>query len=141
VRQALASQKITYAALAEELGMPNARNLNFVLGSIATTLVELTQRWQEEVPRIQCIVINQQTGLPGAGVDPMLTGGSTSKLDPRQKEAIVDRVLGEVFGYPKWPAVLTELGLPTAKQPSPPLISESKTMLRNIQSPSGYTCR
>jgi len=67
IRQALARQKITYANLAEELGMPNPRNLNFVLGSIGTTLVELSKRWQEDVPPIQCIVIimRKPPALPG----------------------------------------------------------------------------
>jgi hypothetical protein len=40
VRQADAKEPITYEALAAELGMPNPRNLNFVLanGSAHTTL-------------------------------------------------------------------------------------------------------
>jgi len=33
VRQALAGETIYYQDLADELGMPNPRNLNFVLGS------------------------------------------------------------------------------------------------------------
>lgn len=117
IRQALARQKITYANLADELGMPNPRNLNFVLGSIGTTLVELSKRWQEDVPPIQCIVINQQTGLPGAGVDPMINVSNIGKLDPRQKEAIIDSILSRVFAYTKWPSVLAELGLSEASLP------------------------
>ena len=34
VRQALAGKPLTYEDLAEELEMPNPRNLNYVLGSI-----------------------------------------------------------------------------------------------------------
>ncbi len=38
VRQALANQPILYSDLAQELDMPNPRNLNYVLGSIGYTL-------------------------------------------------------------------------------------------------------
>jgi hypothetical protein len=38
VRQAHAGSKIFYADLAAELGMTNPRTLNYVLGSIGTTL-------------------------------------------------------------------------------------------------------
>ncbi len=93
-----------------------------MLGSIGTTLAELEERWQDKVPPIQCLVVNKQTGLPGQGIDPMLTGGATKKLDPRQKEAIVEATLGKIFAYPKWPAVLKELGLMAAQQPSPQLV-------------------
>jgi len=41
VRQAHARAKIFYAELAAELGMPSPRNLNYVLGSVGTTLRQL----------------------------------------------------------------------------------------------------
>ncbi len=37
VRQATAQQKITYGDLAEEIGIPNARNLNYVLIKLSVT--------------------------------------------------------------------------------------------------------
>lgn len=115
VRQAMARQKITYGDLAEELGMPNPRNLNYVLGSIGNAILELSEEWQEEIPAIQGIVVNQGTDLPGDGVNFI-----TQKPDARQKEAIVEAVLGKVFSYPKWLKVLEELGL----SPVEPLNSE-----------------
>ncbi len=75
VRQATAQQKITYGDLAEEIGIPNARNLNYVLGSVGTALLELGRKWDEEVPAIQCLVVNGATGLPGKGVDDFLLAG------------------------------------------------------------------
>ena len=121
VRQALASEKIFYADLAEELDIPNPRNLNYVLGSIGNTLLELGEEWQEEIPPIQAIVVNQQTGLPGDGFNFFIAG----EPDPRQKEAIVQQKLGGVFSYPKWSNVLEALRLspaaplnPQLKQPS-----------------------
>ena len=138
VRQALASEKIFYADLAEELDIPNPRNLNYVLGSIGNTLLELGKEWQEEIPPIQAIVVNQQTGLPGDGFNFFIAG----EPDPRQKEAIVQQKLGGVFSYPKWSNVLEALGLspaaplnPQLKQPpghrSSPGESEAHKLFKN----------
>ncbi len=56
VRQALANQHIYYSDLTIELGMPNPRNLNFVLGSIGQSLQQLSTTWQEDIPPINCLV-------------------------------------------------------------------------------------
>lgn len=119
VRQALASEKIFYGDLAKELGMPNARNLNWVLGSIGTTLSELGEKWQEAIPPIQGIVVNKQTGLPGDGVNFI-----AEKPDPRQKEAIVKEKLGSVFSYPRWLDVLEACELSPAEPLNPRLEPE-----------------
>lgn len=50
VRQAIVGETIFYSDLAEELEMPNARNLNYVLGCIGTTLEELAEETEEEIP-------------------------------------------------------------------------------------------
>ena len=67
VRQAEAGQTIQYGQLANELGIPNPRNLNHVLGSIGTSLQNLGQRWGQEIPAIQALVTNKDSGLPGQG--------------------------------------------------------------------------
>ena len=46
VRQAKARKPITYGSLAKELGMPNARNLDYPLGSIGTSLQRLGEEWR-----------------------------------------------------------------------------------------------
>src|SRR4051794_35751946 len=69
VRQAEACRPITYGDLAEEIGMPNPRNLNLPLGSIGQTLENLSKRWREKIPPLQCLVVNKNTGLPGEGID------------------------------------------------------------------------
>lgn len=121
VRQAMAREKIFYGDLAKELDMLNARNLNYVLGCIGDTLLELGEEWQEEIPPIQGLVVNKQTELPGDNVN-FLRPFIGQKPDPRQKEAIVDAVLGKVFSYSKWSEVLKALGLsptePLNPQPS-----------------------
>lgn len=69
VRQASVSQKIYDSDLALELDMPNPRNLNYVLGEIGNSLLELSKTWNEKVPPIQCIVIKKNTELPGEGIN------------------------------------------------------------------------
>ena len=109
VRQAVASQKISYGDLGKELNLHH-RVLRTPLGCIGDTLLELGEQWQEEIPPIQGLVVNQQTDLPGDNVN-FLRHFISQRPDPRQKEAIVDAVLGKVFSYPKWLDVLEELGL------------------------------
>ena len=67
VRQAKAEQSIYYSALAEELDMPNPRNLNYALGYIGYALKKLGKRWHEDIPPIQSLVVNKYTGVPGVG--------------------------------------------------------------------------
>ena len=55
VRQVDAREPITYTDLAKELGMPNPRNLNWVLGSIGETLLDLSRKWNETIPLINTL--------------------------------------------------------------------------------------
>src|SRR5271165_5948468 len=68
VRQAAQSAKIFYSDLATELGMPNERNLNYVLGYIGTAVESLSQDWKEKIPPIECLVINKRDRMPGEGI-------------------------------------------------------------------------
>ena len=114
VRQAMARQKIKYKDLGEELGLHH-RPLRFPLGCIGDILSEMSEQWPEEIPQIQGLVVNQKTGLPGDNVHFL-----RHRPDPREKEAIVEAVLGKVFSYPRWLDVLEELGL----SPAAPLNSQ-----------------
>lgn len=112
VRQAEAGKKIFYAHLAEELDMPNPRNLNYPLGSIGRTLQEMSKSWGDQIPSIQCLVVNQNTGLPGEGISDFISDENEfKKLSAKKKNALVDGVLASVFGYDKWNSVLHELEL------------------------------
>ena len=120
VRQAEAGEKIFYGSLAEELGMPYAQNLNYPLGSIGNTLKQLGKLWKEEIPPIQCLVVNQSTGLPGEGISGFISDKNEfRKLSAKKKDALVGGVLARVFSYNKWNSVLDTLEL------QPTLISES----------------
>ena len=112
VRQAQAGAPVFYSDLAEELGMPNPRNLNYVLGSIGQSLERLSKAWKTKVPPIQCLVVNKGTGLPGEGIGWFLVKKEDfSALPLRQKRAIVEAELQHVFSYPRWQEVLKALEL------------------------------
>ena len=112
VRQAEARNTITYSDLAFELGMPNPRNLNYVLGSVGRTMEGLSRKWKEKVPPIQCVVVNGNTGLPGEGIGWFLVKKDNyASLPADKKRAVVKAELAGVFGYPYWTEVLEEVGL------------------------------
>jgi hypothetical protein len=112
VRQAAASKPIFYSALAEELGMPNPRNLNYVLGSIGQAMIRLSKKWKTKIPPIQCLVVNKATGLPGEGIGWFLiTKDDFGKLPLRRRREIVQAELQHIYAYPHWDEVLEELEL------------------------------
>lgn len=121
VRQAKAGAPIFYSDLAEELGMPNPRNLNYVLGSIGQSLERLSKSWKHKVPPIQCLVVNKNSGLPGEGIGWFLVKKEDfATLSLRQKRAIVEAELQNVFSYTHWNDVLKTLELePTTSDFSP----------------------
>lgn len=115
VRQAMTQRTIHYEDLAAEMEMPNARNLNYVLGCVGTSLQELSEEWGEDIPPIQCLVTNKITGMPGEGFDSFLKkNASTSKLTAREKRRLVNAASAKVFSYTKWYRILKELGLSPA---------------------------
>src|SRR5690606_5428016 len=100
VRQALACTPITYEDLADELAMPNPRNLNYVLGSIGTALGNLSEDWEEEVPPVQCLVVNKTTRLPGEGIAWFVSDLKTyKKLPMKQKREVVQAELTRIYSY------------------------------------------
>ncbi len=112
VRQARSQTPVHYSALAQELGMPNPRNLNYVLGSIGQALEALSGEWGERIPAIQCLVLNKRTLLPGDGVGWFVTKKDDfKKLPLGAKQELVWQELHRVFAYQKWPVVLKALGL------------------------------
>lgn len=111
VRQAKAQQTVYYSDLAEELKMPYPLNLNFVLGSIGQTLLQLSKELKEEIPPIQCLVINRATGLPGEGIGWIVDKVKFSEMPRKQQKALVDSQLDNIYSYKGWDSVLSKLGL------------------------------
>lgn len=112
IRQAKANQPITYNALAKELGMPFALNLNFVLGSIGKTLLQLSKEWGHEIPAIQTLVVEKGMGLPGKGLWSLLSPRQEfKKLTRRQKRELMEAECLKAYLYPEWGRVLDACGL------------------------------
>ena len=120
VRQAEAGQTLHYGKLANELGMPNPRNLNRVLGSIGTSLQTLGQRWGQEIPAIQALVTNKNSGLPGLGFTPFLSDpGAFRRATNAQQRAMLQRITHEVCSYQRWRDVLAHFDAQPWKGPPP----------------------
>ncbi len=112
VRQARAAQPIFYSALAREMGMPNARNLNHVLGAIGRELQNLSDRWERDVPPIQCLVINKSTRMPGEGIAWFVPDPEDfRKRPPLAQRETINLMLASVYRFSHWDAVLSEFGL------------------------------
>ena len=70
VRQAWAGRQIYYGEIARELDMANPRNMNYVLGSVGTSLQILSDKWKERIPpqegaTVSAAADNRRTDCPG----------------------------------------------------------------------------
>ena len=112
VRQARAEKTMYYSALADEVGMPNPRNLNYPLGAIGNALEALAKRTKrKKIPVINCLVINKTDNLPGEGITWFLDKKDFDKQTKNQKEKTIDRLLANIYAYPDWYWVLDQLEL------------------------------
>lgn len=116
VRQARAGKTITYSDLAEEMEMPNPRNLNYVLGAIGNALVTLAEREKiEAIPVINCLVVNQNSGLPGEGINWFIPKETFEKQSKNQQKETLKVLLAGIYTYPDWYWVLEGLGVEPVK--------------------------
>jgi hypothetical protein len=110
VRQAKAGTPICYNQLAQEIGMPNPRNLNYVLGAVGNALLTIAKKWgASQLPLLNCLVINQTTLLPGDGIYVFIEKQDFVKMTNTQKRVFVNKMLTEIFTFPDWDKVLIEL--------------------------------
>jgi hypothetical protein len=103
--------KIYYGQLAKALGIPNPRTLNYVLGSVGQTLLQLGQEWRKTIPPIQCLVINQSDELPGDGVGFFIDKKRFKLMSKAGRRRVVDKVHEKIWAYQKWDSVLSALSL------------------------------
>lgn len=128
VRQAMQSTTVFYSDLAAELGMPNARNLNYVLGYIGDALESLSKDRKESVPPIQCLVINKRDRLPGEGIGSFITKKEDFRKLPRKEQRrLVKLELEKVFAYSRWMSVLRAFGLAPAKTDYSQIAAKAKS--------------
>lgn len=111
VRQAWAGRQIYYGEIARELDMANPRNMNYVLGSVGTSLQILSDKWKERIPPLQVLAINVSADLPGEGFAEFTTDPEAFKKAPLyQRRRTIDALTAQVRAYPRWRDVLAELG-------------------------------
>jgi len=121
VRQAKAEETIFYSDLAHELGMPNPRNLNKVLGAVADVIRKLRKTWKKPVPWLNFVVVNRHTGMPGKGVAGIVSNPTAFRRGTRAyRRRVVRMILHEVFSYRDWDRLLAHLGLKPEFLPPPP---------------------
>ena len=130
VRQAEAGNPITYSDLAEELDMPNPRNLNRVLGLIGRTLKGLSKQRKKKIPPLQCVVINKNTGLPGEGIKWFLKRKNWEEfggLPKARQRKIFQAALQKVFLFDGWRNILETLSLDPISDNFSDILKETKT--------------
>ena len=92
IEKAKTRETITYGDLAykfeiDAYGAP----MSPMLGSIVTTLYELGQEWQEEIPHLTALVVKSGSGYP-----------SFPSNTPNE---VFDKEFERIYNYPKWDAV------------------------------------
>jgi hypothetical protein len=131
IRQAKAGQPIYYSDLAKEIGIPNPRNLNYILGAIGNALIELGKKTGTKIPQIQCITLNKQTNLLGDGIGWFIDKNDFNKLSRSEKQRIVSIVFADIYSFQKWDDVLNQLGLE-------PIQTDIKDLLQKAKQWKGY---
>lgn len=102
---------VTYGQFSRELGMPNHRNLNHVLGAIGWELEALSKIWGEEIPAINCIVVNKHNQTPGRGIQFHMSIAEFKKLPAHIQRQELQKLHRRVFGYPNWDKMLRHFGM------------------------------
>lgn len=126
VRQARAGQTIYYSDLAEEIGIPNPRNLNYPLEAIGNGLITLGKNLKLEIPPIQCLVINKNTNLPGEGIGWFISETEFKILSKTKKKELVKLQLTNIYAFPHWSHVLSALQLEEIDNDIIPIIKKAK---------------
>ena len=139
VRQALSGSHLTYGALAQELGMPNPRNLNYVLGSVGQTLLDMPDIKGLKIPPIQCLVVNQSNDTPGQGFGWFMPDPDEWKrLTPLQRRRATERLEQDIYAFPYWNLVLQQLSLDPVREDFDDLSRKAAGMSGGGESPDHF---
>lgn len=121
VRQAFASEPMTYQQLAREIG-EHHRAIGRTLGVIGRALEDLSEEWNEEIPPIPALVVNKDRGVPGKGVAQFTSQPSDYKKGSLEtKRAIALSLQKDVYSYGRWKEVLAHFDLPQPDDEIPSL--------------------
>lgn len=105
IEKAKAGETINYGTLAHQLGISaHEYPMPQMLGSIVTTLSELGEEWNEDLPRLTALVVRASNGYPS--------------FPPGTPNEVFDAEFERIYNYPKWDAVQHTL-LPDASDTEP----------------------
>lgn len=110
----IVKRKLGHHVLAVQYGYP--------AGAIGNAMIELGERWSENIPPLNAIIVNAKDGMPGGGVDFYLKRYFNSKKGARsyttkQRRAIIEEIHADVFAFKHWDRVLEACN---ARKTSPP---------------------
>lgn len=89
-------------------------------GSIGDACMEFEEEYGIEVPPINLLVVNGDTGVPGKGVDKyanaylrkfVRTKKKWISLSRVEKKALIEQAHNDIFDFKLWPMVLSSFGL------------------------------
>jgi hypothetical protein len=107
-----------------------------VLGYIGEILIKLGKDNNRDIPPINCLVINKDTGLPGRGIEWFISEDDFSKLTRSQKQEVVNKQLVRIFIFKDWNWVLDQLNLkPIIPLGEKQLLTRAKEYQRGGESP------
>jgi len=109
-------KKIAYGQLDAELrrrkwGEPMvARVYGHPAGAIGDALLEVERERGEKVPPLNALVVNAETGIPGAGCDyyikTYLEAKQAEELSDEQRKAMAEETMEEVWRFQNWREIL-----------------------------------
>lgn len=113
---------ITYKQLATELQFRYGEEIKrrmtlygWPVGKIGHALIYLSDEWGEEVPPINALVVNAQSGLPGKGANNFIVKFLNRKVRRRltdsNRNALAEEAIQSVWDYPDWDRVAKEFGI------------------------------
>ncbi len=111
VAYAKARNTITYGQLAQEMEMPNPRNLNYVLGAVGRELKALSRNWNAKIPPIICLVINKHKKTPQRGIGFHMPTKKFESLPRSRQEEILHGLDRDIWDYSRWDDVLDHFRL------------------------------
>lgn len=154
LRMAKSARTLTYKEIDRLIANENGLSTTSVLAiygrvfeNVGYWLNQLSSEWGTEIPPLTIVVYNQDSGLPGPGVDQFLqryvARDSAGQVTPDNRRAMVDRAIYAVHNYPDWDKVAAyfEVDLPDEGVESDPIPLEKPPARLGLESAAHLTLK
>ncbi len=122
LRLAKSGQRSTYGDLNKAIAahynvppLPMVMRYGSVLEKIGSVLNRLSEEWRQEIPPLNILIYNTDTGLPGEGVNDFLKRyiiqDTGEQVTGYNRAAMIDRATDAVYDYAGWDAVADYFGV------------------------------